>query len=93
MATGGIDNCETRQFKDAMLVEIFKVYRASGTVYQKASDPETRRTTLDLKRCCDLAIQHLAPLGARAEQLREELGRRFADGPPGTTAASPVQPT
>ena len=78
MATGGTESVETRQFKDAILAEIFKAYHASGTVYQKATDPETRRTALDLKRCCDLAINHLAPLGAHAEKLWDELGLRFS---------------
>jgi len=79
MATGGMDSIEIRKFKDSILVEIFKAYRASATVYQKAKDPETRRTLLDMKRCYDLAIQHLSPAGAYAEKLHEELEMRFSE--------------
>ena len=81
MATGAPENIAVRKFKDAVLVEIFKAYRASGVVYQKASDTETRRTLLDLKRCYDLAIHHLSPLGSQADQMREELALPFSDRP------------
>jgi hypothetical protein len=72
------ESTETRKFKDAMLVEIFNAYQESGTVYQKTADPETRQAVLDLKRCYDLAINHLLPLGVHAEKRWEELGARFS---------------
>ncbi len=72
------ETVETRKFKDAVLVEIFNAYQESGMVYQKTADPETRQAVLDLKRCCDLAIHHLSPLGAHAEKRWEELGMRFS---------------
>lgn len=74
----GSENVETRKFKDAVLAEIFTAYRESATVYQKTTDPEIRRTLMDLKRCYDLAIHHVSPLGVSAEQLLEELGMRFS---------------
>ncbi len=79
MDTGGAEIIETRKFKDAILAEIFDAYKESGTVCQKTADPEIQRTMLDLKRCYDLAIQHLSPLGVHAEKLREELETRFSD--------------
>jgi len=89
MATGGTEKLTSRHFKDAILAEIFKAYRASGTVYQRATDPETRRTLLDLKRCYDLAIEHLSPLGERAVKIQEELGMNFSDPPaPGGQGAA-----
>ena len=72
MDTGGAESIETRKFKDAILAEIFDAYKESGTVYQKTADPEIQRTMLDLKRCYDLAILHLSPLGVHAEK---RLGR------------------
>jgi hypothetical protein len=78
MAIGATEHVESRNFKDAILVEIFNAYQETGMVYQKTSDPEIRKTVLDLKRCYDRAIQHLSPLGAHAEKLREELGTRFS---------------
>jgi len=77
MGNQGSESTEIRKFKDAVLIEIFIAYRESGTVYQKATDPETRQTLLDLKRCYDRAIHHLSPAGVHAEELREELGMRF----------------
>jgi hypothetical protein len=79
METRGTESVETRQIKDAILAEIFKAYQASGAVYQKTTNPETRQTVLDLKRCYDLSIQRLSPLGAHAEKLWDELGSRFSD--------------
>jgi hypothetical protein len=79
METRATESVETRKFKDAILAEIFKAYQESGAVYQKTADPEIRQTVLDLKRCYDLSIQHLSPLGAQAEQLWEELGTRISD--------------
>jgi len=79
METRGTESVETRKFKDALLVEIFKAYQESGEVYQKTTNPEIRQTVLDLKRCYDLSIHHLSPLGAQAEKLWEELGTRFSD--------------
>jgi hypothetical protein len=74
----GTESVETRKFKDAILVEIFNAYQESGTVYQMTMNPEIRQTVLDLKRCYDLAIHHLSPLGVHAEKLWEELGTRFS---------------
>ena len=82
MDTGGAESIETRKFKEAILAEIFGAYKESGTVYQKTADPEIQRTMLDLKRCYDLAIHHLSPLGVHAEKLREELEMRFSGIPP-----------
>jgi hypothetical protein len=79
MDTGGTESIETRKLKDAILAEIFKAYQESGAVYQKTTDPEIRQTVLDLKRCYDLSIQHLSPLGVHAEKLWEELGTRISD--------------
>jgi hypothetical protein len=73
-----VETVETRRFKDAILVEIFNAYQESGTIYQKTCDPEIRQTVLDLKRCYDLAINHLSPLAVPAEKLWEELGTRFS---------------
>jgi len=70
-------NVETRKFKEAVLAEIFTAYRESATVYQNTTDPEIRRTVLDLKRCYDLVIHRLSPLDRPAEKLQEELGPRF----------------
>jgi len=72
------ESTEARLFKEAILVEIFKAYRESGAVYQKTTDPETRQTILDMKRCYDLAIHHLAPLAVHAEKHWEDLGSRFS---------------
>jgi hypothetical protein len=47
-------------------------------VYQKAADPEIQRTMLDLKRCCDLAILHLSPLGVHAEKCWDEMRAPFS---------------
>ena len=74
----GTENIEARKFKDTMLVEIFSAYQESATIFQKTTDPEVRQTVLDLKRCYDLAINHLSPLGVPAEKLWEELGARFS---------------
>lgn len=79
MGQGGMSNTEPQKFQDALLAEIFAAYQESGTVYQKTGDPEIRRTVLDLKRCYDLVIQRLLPLGAPAEKLWEELQARFSD--------------
>ena len=68
----GTENIETPKFKDAILAEIFDAYKESGALYQKTEDPEIRRTMLDLKRCYDLAILHLSPLGVHAEKLWDE---------------------
>jgi len=78
MAKGEPESAEVRKIKDAILAELLRAYGASGTVYQQSTDPETRRTALDMKRCCDLAINHLAPLSAHVEKLRDDLGTRFA---------------
>jgi len=78
MDIGATESVESRNFKDAILAEILNAYQESGLVYQKTSDPEIRKTVLDLKRCYDRAIQHLSPLGAQAEKLREDLGTRFS---------------
>lgn len=72
------ESIETRKFKDAILVEIFNAYHESGTVYQKTANPEIRQTVLDMKRCYDLAIHHLSPLGVHAEKRWEELGTRIS---------------
>jgi hypothetical protein len=79
----GTESIETRKVKDAILGEIFNAYHASGTVYQKTTNPEIRQTVLDLKRCYDLAIHHLSPLGIHAEKRWEELETRFSDEPAG----------
>jgi len=78
MDTGGAVSIETHQFKDAILAEIFDAYKESGTVYQKTADPEIRRTMLDLKRCYDLAILHLSPLGVHAEKRWDEMKTPFS---------------
>jgi hypothetical protein len=78
MDTGGAESIQTRKFKDAILAEIFDAYKESGTVYQKTADPEIQRTMLDLKRCCDLAILHLSPLGVHAEKLWDEMRTPFS---------------
>jgi len=77
--TKGIENAETREFKDAILAEIVKAYRESGKVYQKTTNPEVRQAVLELKRCYDLAIDHLLPPGMPAEELWEELNARFSE--------------
>jgi hypothetical protein len=79
METGRIESVETRKFKDAILVEIFKAYQASETAYQKTTNPETRQTIRDLKRCYDLAIHHLSPLPLHTEKRWEELNARFSE--------------
>ena len=79
METGGTESVEARKFKDAILVEIFKACQALGTVYQKTTNPETRQTVLDLKRCYDLAIHRLPPLAIHTEKRWEELNARFSD--------------
>ncbi len=68
MDTKGAESLKTGKFKDAILAEIFNAYKESGTLYQKTTDPEIRRTMQDLKRCCDLAILRLSPLGVHAEK-------------------------
>jgi hypothetical protein len=78
MDTGGAVSTETHKFKDAILAEIFNAYKESGTVYQKTADPEIRRTMLDLKRCYDLAIRHLSPLGVHAEKRWDEMKTPFS---------------
>jgi hypothetical protein len=78
MHTEGSKNIETPKFKDAILAEIFDAYKESGMVYQKTTDPEIRRTMLDLKRCYDLAILHLSPLGVPAEKLWDERKMPFS---------------
>ena len=78
MDTGGAESIKTRKFKDAILAEIFAAYKDSGTVYQKTADPEIHRTMLDLKRCYDLAIVHLSPLGVHAEKLWDEMRTPFS---------------
>jgi hypothetical protein len=78
MDTGGAESIQTRKFKDAILAEIFSAYRESGTVYQKTAEPEIQRTMLDLKRCYDLAILHLSPLGVYAEKLWDEMRTPFS---------------
>ena len=89
MATGRTDSVESRKFKDAILIEIFNAYQESGLIFQKTSDPEIRRTVLDLKRCCDRAIEHLSPLDVHAERLREELRARFSAWPPTSDRKDP----
>jgi hypothetical protein len=81
MDTGGAKSIKTRKFKDAVLAQIFDAYKESGAVYQKTADPEIQRTMLDLKRCCDLAIHHLSPLGVPAEKLWDELKAPFSSQP------------
>ena len=78
MDTGEAESVETRKFKDAILAEIFIAYKESGAVCQKTTDPEIQRTVQDLKRCFDLAIVHLSPLGVQAEKLWEELRMPFS---------------
>ena len=78
MDTGGAESIQTRQFKDAILAEIFAAYKESGTVCQKTADPEIHRTMLDLKRCYDRAIVHLSPLGVHAEKLWDEMRTPFS---------------
>ena len=78
MDTGGAESIETRKFKDAVLSQIFDAYKESGTVYQKTVDPEIQRTMLDLKRCYDLAILRLSPLGVHAEKLWDEMRTPFS---------------
>ena len=78
MDTGGAESIQTRKFKDAILAEIFDAYRESGTVYQKTVEPEIQRTMLDLKRCYDLAILHLSPLGVHADKLWDEMRMPFS---------------
>jgi hypothetical protein len=78
MDTGGAESIKTRKFKDAILAEIFAAYKESGTVCQKTADPEIQRTMLDLKRCYDLAILHLSPLGVHAEKLWDEMKTPFS---------------
>ena len=78
MDTGGAVSIETHKFKDAILAEIFAAYKESGTVCQKTADPDIHRTMLDLKRCYDLAILHLSPLGVHAEKLWDEMRTPFS---------------
>ncbi len=78
MDTGGTESIKARKFKDAILAEIFDAYKESGTVYQKPAEPEIQRTMLDLKRCYDLAILHLSPLGDHAEKLWDEMRTPFS---------------
>jgi len=78
MDTKGADSLKTGKIKDAILAEIFNAYKESGTVYQKTTDPEIRRTMLDLKRCYDLAILHLSPLCAPAEKYWGEMKMPFS---------------
>ena len=82
MDTGGAESIQTRQFKDAILAEIFAAYKESGTVCQKTTDPDIHRTMLDLKRCYDLAILHLSPLGVQAEKLWDEMRTPFSSQDP-----------
>jgi hypothetical protein len=78
MDIGGAESIQTRKFKDAILAEIFDAYKESGRVYQKTAEPEIQRTMLDLKRCYDLAIFHLSPLGVHAEKLWDEMRTPFS---------------
>ena len=78
MDAGGAESIETRKFKDAILAEIFDAYKESGTVCQKTAEPEIQRTVRDLKRCFDLAILHLSPLGVHAEKLWDEMRTPFS---------------
>jgi hypothetical protein len=78
MDTEGAESIKTGKFKDAILAEIFNAYKESGTVYQKTTDPEIRRTMLDLKRCYDLAILHLSPLAVHAEKRWDEMKTPFS---------------
>jgi hypothetical protein len=78
MDTKGAESIKTGKFKDAILAEIFNAYKESGTLYQKTTDPEIRRTMLDLKRCYDLAILHLSPLGVHAEKRWDEMKTPFS---------------
>ena len=73
MDTKGAERLNPGKFKDAILAELFNAYKESGTLYQKTTDPEIRRTMIDLKRCYDLAILHLSPLGAHAEKQWDEM--------------------
>jgi hypothetical protein len=79
MDTKGAEDLKTGRFKEAILAEIFIAYKESGTIYQKTTDPEIRRTILDLKRCYDLAIRHLSPLGVPAEKRWDEMKTPFAN--------------
>jgi hypothetical protein len=79
MDTEGAESIKARKFKDAILAQIFDAYKESGTVYQKTADPEIQRTMLDLKRCCDLAILHLSPLGVHTEKLWDEMRTPFSN--------------
>ncbi|MGO8839249.1 MAG: hypothetical protein ACLQAH_06765 [Limisphaerales bacterium] len=76
------ESTEIRKFKDAVLIEIFIAYRELGTVYQKATDPETRQTLLDLKRCYDLAIHHLSPGAFTRRNSGKNWGCGFRAGTP-----------
>jgi hypothetical protein len=91
MDTQGAANLKTGKSKDALLAEIFNAYKESGTLYLKTTDPEIRRTMLDLKRCYDLAILHLSPLGVHAEKHWDEMKIPFAGttGPQGHGQALP----
>jgi hypothetical protein len=74
----GAESIRIGKHKDAILAEIFDAYKESGTVYQKTTDLEIRRTMLDLKRCYDLAILHLSPLGVHAEKRWDEVKTPFS---------------
>jgi hypothetical protein len=81
MDTKGAEELKIGKFKEAILTEIFIAYQESGTLYQKTTDPEIRRTILDLKRCYDLTIRHLSPLGVHAEKRWDEMKTPFAIQP------------
>ena len=78
MDTKGAESSKMGKLKDAILAEIFNAYKESGTLYQKTTDPEIRRTMQDLKRCYDLAILRLSPLGVRAEKRWDEMKAPFS---------------
>jgi hypothetical protein len=78
MDNKGAESIKAGNLKDAVLAEIFNAYKESGIVYQKTTDREVRRTMLDLKRCYDLAILHLSPLGLHAEKQWDEVKTPFS---------------
>lgn len=82
MDTKGAESIKAGKFKDAILAEIFNAYKESGAVYQKTADSEIRRTMLDLKRCCDLAILRLSPLAVHAEKRWDEMRTTFSNQNP-----------
>lgn len=62
----------------ALLVEFLEAYQETGRLYAKAKDPETRQTVLEMKRCLDLALTHLAPLDVHSETRLDNLRVPFS---------------